>query len=356
MKNQVTEIEVIQAIGGSQQGPISIDDIAAKVGTIRQVINPALSALVKKGLVHAEKSTSGWPIFSLTEKSAQETAKAVLETEAPRSSPARLEVVRSAAQKVQQKESVAVEQNKEEPVAKTAPALAAVSNATRLQLPATELNVLAYLSQQGRPMSELRAMFGDCEPLLSSLCTRSLIDCDYIIDQHVYTLRSQAYKEHQILSNRDDVLAIFAPQAEKINPQAPEAEAEAEEVIAAQAVIEAIQSSPVTQMANDTLVIDQPAEVLESTPEPVMSHGERERKVVREEFAQEEEFIMSGDIMKEISRLIDRGIREQLEKQRAESAEGIDMKSLAEKLQVASDSLKQAARALDETLQVMIKG
>ncbi len=351
MKNQVTENEVIQAIGGSQQGPISIDDIAKTVGTVRQVINPTLSALVKKGMVVSEKSTSGWPIFSLTEKASAEAAQspAPAPTEPSRPAPTRLEVVRSVAQKVQQKEPVAVEQNTVETPPKATPTLIAVSSTPKQQLPATELNVLAYLSQQGRPMNDLRTAFGDCEELLADLGAKSLVDCDYIIDQHVYTLRSEAYKQYPVLSNREEVVALLAVKPEEIAAVIPDAVPPAAKTTASEAMAPSAQPS----VAKDTPVIDQEKKPAAAKP---IAHDEPERKVVREEFAQTEEFLMSGEIMKEISRLIDRGIREQLEKHRTESAQGIDLKSLAEKIQMASASLKQAASALDETLEIITKG
>ena len=77
--------------------------------------------------------------------------------------------------------------------------------------------------------------------------------------------------------------------------------------------------------------------------------------VVRDEFAQPEEMMISSEAMREISQLVHRLVQSELKKERAKQGEGLDIEAVSKKIKQAAVSLRDAATALEETLGLLTR-
>lgn len=365
MKNSVTEHEVIEALRA--HGAMAVEQLASTVETFKHFVFPVIGSLMKQGYVQKKDTGNGAPVFELGPKTfefteiqqepnttpakAAESAKptvalvdaapaaaaaaksATLDKDADslRSKPARLSVVKPA----------------------TAPIAAQTPAAPQAQ--PSEIALLAYLRICAQRMSAIQEVFGDCDELLAQLAERNLVESAYIIDQYVFSVNhAEVYKLYPQLVSEDEAKAIFA------NANKPEVVTPAKaEAVTAEPIQPQSPSSSEASAASVPITIQNEALASPVTPaaEPVIPDEEFEenRTVIRDEFAQHEEPLLSGEAVNEIANLVHRLVQSELKKEREKLGEGIDVEAISSKIKKAAVSLRDAAKALEETLAILSK-
>lgn len=357
MKNSVTEREVIDALRTS--GALAVDDLANNIGAFKHMVFPVLTGLIKQGHVQKKETGNGAPVFELGPKPF-EVIKESEDTPAKPAAPKAVEVAKPAVTLLETAKKSATESTQDAP--RTAPAKLSVVKAISPAPPtqpaskavATELNLLAYLALCSRQESAIEEVFGDCEALIGEMADKQLIESLYVIDEYVYSLNPEKayslYPELASVEKVEEIVNNLSTQPAQITTPAQPTEAP---VVDALAVAQS--HGPVPAGAN----------VTGSEPVAEVAHQEpalKEREVVRDEFDQRsEEFNQVGDIMlpsdamREISRLVHRLVQDELQKEREKMGAGLDVEAVSGKIKKAAVSLREAAKALEETLAILSK-
>ena len=139
-----------------------------------------------------------------------------------------------------------------------------------------------------------------------------------------------------------EVAAQALPTVQPLN--LPEAEAKIEPITTPEAPVPSVAAEP-------------PAREVEASIEPAILDEEFEenRTVIRDEFAQHEEPLLSGDAVSEIAKLVQRLVQSELKKEREKLGDGLDVEAISSKIKKAAVSLRDAAQALEETLSILSK-
>ena len=357
MKNSVTEHEVIDTLRNS--GALAVDDLANNIGTFKHMVFPVLTGLIKQGYVQKKETGNGAPVFELGPKPF-EVIEESQETPAKPAAPKAVEVARPAVTLLETAKKPATESTQDAPrqPATKLSVVKSISPTPSAQIAAkavaTELNLLAYLALCSRQESAIEEVFGDCEALLGEMADKQLIESLYVIDEYVYSLNPEkafslypelasAEKAEEIVNNLSTQTTQISAPAQPTEAPVVDTPAVAQAPIPAPTVDPVAESEPVAEAAHQ---------------EPVL----REREVVRdefdqrsEEFDQVEEIMLPGDAMKEISRLVHRLVQDELQKEREKMGAGLDVEAVSGKIKKAAVSLREAAKALEETLAILSK-
>lgn len=368
MKNSVTEHEVIEAI--RTHGAMAVEQLASTVETFKHFVFPVIGSLVKQGYIQKKESGNGAPLFELGPKTFEfaeiqqqpipATPKAAEPQEVAKPAVALVDATKSSNASTPDKEAD-IQRIRPARLSVVKPALSAVAQTpANAIIPPSELVLLAYLRLCAQRMSAIQEVFGDCDELLAGLAEKNLVESAYIIDQYVFTLNhAEAFKLYPQLSSENDAKAIFDKAGEKPEiPAKPEVTAQALPTIQSLTPPEAKAAiEPITTLEAPPAVTEPAAFAVETSIEPAILDEEFEenRTVIRDEFAQHEEPLLSGDAVSEIAKLVQRLVQSELKKEREKLGDGIDVEAISSKIRKAAVSLRDAAKALEETLSILLK-
>lgn len=363
MKNSVTDNEVISVIS-SNHAALSIDAIASNLGVLRHTLNPVIGSMLNRGILSKEiDNTQGIPLFKLVDShvaDAEPQAKKQDQANLP-PNVSRLNVTK----RVSTENTKTADKPADAPKAQTAPKSAStqksVSNSTEYS---DELKILAFLRLQARSMDDLAANFGKCEEDIEALKRQDLVESTYIIDQYVFMLNhDNVFKKYPELKDEEKAKLILAePTKAEARADSPKAEPAAEAKVDAPLQKPEVEAPKADQVvAKEPEVVDRkaapsPAEkVAQKQPEPSPDILP-EPVVVREEYSQDESEQSFGGfndsaVMEQISSLVKKLVQRQLNEQ--QSNQQANMSEMALKIRSASESLKQAARSLDEAMELL---
>lgn len=362
MKNSVTDNEVISVIS-SNHAALSIDAIASNLGVLRHTLNPVIGSMLNRGILSKEiDNTQGIPLFKLVDShvaDAEPQAKKQDQANLP-SNVSRLNVTK----RVSTENTKTADKPADAPKAQTAPKSGStqksVTNSTEYS---NELKILAFLRLQARSMDDLAATFGKCEEDIEALKSQDLVESTYIIDQYVFMLNhDNVLKKYPELKDEEKAKQILAEPKPEAQTEPPKAEPAVEEKVEAPLQKQEAESPKADQVAaKEPEVLERKVEpapvekVAKKHPEP--SHDILpEPVVVREEYAQDESEQSFGGfndsaVMEQISSLVKKLVQRQLNEQ--QSNQQANMSEMALKIRSASESLKQAARSLDEAMELL---
>ena len=371
MKNSVTDHEVIETL--RTHGAMGADELANRVETFKHLVFPVIGNLLKQGYVQKKDTGNGAPVFELGPKTFEISAIQ------PEPIPATPKHKPAEGQETSRPAVALVDAGKQTPATKAAAPeketdfqrakathLSVVKPATPVAEPtskaggkmeASELTLLAYLRLCARGINAIQDAFEDCDALLADLSEKNLVEATYIIDQHVYSVNhAEAYKLYPQLASEDDANAILAEASKpKVTPALPE-------IVEETTAVQLPSAAPAAKVSEPT------PETMSAQPAPAEQTIEREDvadvaeeecdegpSVVRDEFAQPEEMMISSEAMREISQLVHRLVQSELKKERAKQGEGLDIEAVSKKIKQAAVSLRDAATALEETLGLLTR-
>lgn len=360
MKTSVTENDVIALIRESQE-PLTVDAIATKFGVIRHTLNPVLHQLISQGTV-VKKDLGGSPAFALSDTSAVQLDAAANEAK-PTGKP-----------ETQKKNNVtSIKNRKTVSSTKLTETPKQPTNQQDDHAPAEKsIQILAFIAEKPRRQVDLSIRFGECDAIIEQLKADEMVLSHYIMDEYTYLITEKAKKQYPDLK---DIVIDQGPVGAGTTADEPAADHTA--LLAAQILEAANLSKPDSQAQNENALDannakDKPAVVkntrvskkAEKTPKapktdkpepvvdlPAQSPAAADNQQVPGVF----EGVQGEDkeVMNTIALML-----EALVEKRLQSARSIPEKSLtelAEKMREASKSLRQAASALDDGLDLIEK-
>lgn len=378
MKNSVSEYDVISLIR-DQKKPMSIDGIASSLGVFRHLINPVMRDMLNNGsLVRQEEN--GTPMFTLSDTALVEGDQAIEAAGHQKMSAVANNVTPIA---------------KSRPKAKAeGPKLTAVSNKATKQPEAKNSGAdsakpnlkLLKLLLKPKALVSIKEVMGEVEQELESLKLEGIVDSDYILDEFVYYLTDKARQIYPELTEP----AQKSPEAKKapaIKEQAPKASSEnadIEDKMMAEAMRQLAKSSPKTMIkeskktlsADDVMTMAsaepaiEPVSKVERATETAATLGaevpetpaklDAEVKTVTDAApepvkATPDRVGMAADTMSEVALLVEKLVNQRLESHASSRLDDKTKEGLSTMLKEASDNLKQAAKALDNSLTLIGK-
>ena len=311
--------------------------------------------MLNRGILSKEiDNTQGIPLFKLVDShvaDAEPQAKKQDQANLP-PNVSRLNVTK----RVSTENTKTADKPADAPKAQTAPKSGStqksVTNSTEYS---NELKILAFLRLQARSMDDLNATFGKCEEDIEALKSQDLVESTYIIDQYVFMLNhDNVLKKYPELKDEEKAKLILAePAKAEARADSPKAEPAAEAKVDAPKADQVVAKEPEVV---DRKAAPSPAEkVAQKQPEPSPDILP-EPVVVREEYSQDESEQSFGGfndsaVMEQISSLVKKLVQRQLNEQ--QSNQQANMSEMALKIRSASESLKQAARSLDEAMELL---